>query len=97
MRPILQESYLWIAIGFIGQAIFTMRFVLQWVASERAKRSLIPVAFWFFSVGGGVVLLAYAIHRMDPVFIAGQAGGLVVYGRNLWLIYREKSALANDR
>lgn len=93
----MQDTEIWIAIGFIGQAIFTMRFVVQWLASERAKRSLIPVAFWFFSVGGGVVLLAYAIHRADPVFIAGQAGGLVVYGRNLWLIYREKSALANDR
>lgn len=92
----METSDIWIAIGFVGQAIFTMRFVVQWLASERAKRSLIPVAFWFLSVGGGVVLLAYALHRADPVFIAGQAGGLVVYGRNLWLIYREKTALAND-
>ncbi|MDD3446589.1 MAG: lipid-A-disaccharide synthase N-terminal domain-containing protein [Zavarzinia sp.] len=83
----MQDSYLWIIIGFAGQALFTMRFVVQWIASERAKRSLVPVAFWFFSVGGGVVLLAYAIHREDPVFIAGQAGGLVIYARNLWLIY----------
>jgi len=81
---------IWLVIGFLGQALFTMRFVVQWIMSEKVRRSIIPVAFWYFSVGGGCVLLAYAIYREDPVFIAGQAGGLIVYGRNLYLIFREK-------
>jgi lipid-A-disaccharide synthase-like uncharacterized protein len=86
----VQDSWIWIAIGFVGQFFFTMRFVVQWIASEKAKRSLIPLAFWFFSIGGGVVLLAYAIHRGDPVFIFGQAGGLIIYARNLWLIRKAR-------
>lgn len=80
------ESLVWILIGFIGQALFSARFVVQWFASEQAKRSIIPVAFWYFSLGGGVVLLAYAIHKRDPVFIAGQGLGLLVYFRNLFLL-----------
>jgi len=84
----------WVALGFVAQASFTMRFVVQWLASERAKRSVVPVAFWFFSLGGGTLLLVYAIQRADPVFIAGQAMGLVIYVRNLWLIFRERRALA---
>jgi len=83
---------IWLAIGFFGQALFSARFIIQWIVSERKGRSVIPVAFWTFSVLGGVTLLAYAIHRMDPVIIAGQAGGLVVYARNIWLIRREKKA-----
>jgi lipid-A-disaccharide synthase-like uncharacterized protein len=82
----------WIALGFVAQFLFTMRFVVQWIASERAKRSVMPVAFWFFSLGGGALLLAYAIHREDPVFIAGQALGLGIYVRNLMLIAKEKKA-----
>lgn len=85
---------LWLAIGFAGQALFSARFIVQWLVSEKQKRSVIPLAFWIFSVLGGVTLLAYAIHRMDPVIIAGQAGGLVVYARNLWLIRRERQAEA---
>lgn len=80
----------WIILGFVGQALFMMRFVVQWLASEKAKKSVMPVAFWFFSLGGGVVLLIYAIRQKDPVFIAGQGLGLIVYFRNLWLIYHEK-------
>ncbi|MEY2625181.1 MAG: hypothetical protein EBT64_02140 [Gammaproteobacteria bacterium] len=80
------ETLVWIIIGFIGQALFSMRFILQWIASERLKRSIIPKAFWYFSLAGGVTLLAYAIHKQDPVFIAGQGLGLVVYIRNLYLI-----------
>jgi lipid-A-disaccharide synthase-like uncharacterized protein len=76
----------WVVLGFIAQAFFTMRFVVQWIASERARQSVIPVAFWFFSIGGGVLLLAYALYRRDPVFIAGQAFGLMVYARNLYFI-----------
>ena len=80
------ETTLWIAIGFVGQALFSARFIVQWLASERAKRSLIPMAFWYFSLLGGAVLLSYAIHKRDPVFIVGQAAGLFVYLRNLFLI-----------
>jgi len=80
------ETLVWIIIGFIGQALFSMRFILQWIASERLKRSIIPKAFWYFSLAGGVTLLAYAIHKQYPVFIAGQGLGLVVYIRNLYLI-----------
>ena len=76
----------WVVLGFVAQAFFTMRFVVQWIASERARASVIPVAFWFFSIGGGVLLLVYALYRRDPVFIAGQALGLVVYLRNLYFI-----------
>jgi lipid-A-disaccharide synthase-like uncharacterized protein len=80
----------WVAFGFIGQALFMMRFVVQWIASERARKSIIPAAFWFFSIGGGIVLLIYAIYRRDPVFIAGQGLGLVIYSRNIYFILREK-------
>ena len=76
----------WVLLGYAGQALFTMRFVVQWIASERARRSVIPVAFWFFSIGGGALLLIYALYRRDPVFIAGQALGLVVYFRNVYFI-----------
>jgi lipid-A-disaccharide synthase-like uncharacterized protein len=83
----------WVVLGFIAQAMFMMRFVVQWVASERAKRSVVPVAFWFFSLGGGALLLVYAIQREDPVFIIGQGLGLFIYIRNLWLIANERKAL----
>lgn len=81
---------IWVLVGFMGQALFTARFVVQWFKSEIVGKSVIPLAFWYFSVGGGVILLAYAIHKADPVFIAGQGGGLIVYARNLYLIFREK-------
>lgn len=83
----------WIVLGFVAQACFTMRFVVQWLASEKARRSVMPVAFWFFSLFGGALLLIYAIQRKDPVFIAGQGLGLIVYIRNLWLIANEKKRL----
>jgi lipid-A-disaccharide synthase-like uncharacterized protein len=76
----------WVAMGFVAQGLFTMRFVVQWIASERARQSVVPVAFWFFSLGGGILLLSYALYRRDPVFIAGQAFGLIVYTRNLYFI-----------
>jgi lipid-A-disaccharide synthase-like uncharacterized protein len=81
------EAAIWIGIGFVGQALFSARFIVQWIASERARNSIIPMAFWYFSLLGGVVLLSYAIHKRDPVFIVGQATGLFVYLRNLYLIY----------
>lgn len=82
----------WIALGFLAQAMFTMRFVVQWLASEKAKRSVMPVAFWFFSLAGGTLLFIYAIQRQDPVFIAGQGLGLFIYVRNLMLIRGERKA-----
>ncbi len=78
----------WLVIGFLGQSLFFGRFFLQWVVSERRKQSVIPIGFWFFSLGGGLLLLAYAIHRRDPVFIVGQTFGAFVYLRNLWFIFR---------
>lgn len=83
-------EFWWVIIGLMGQLSFSMRFVLQWIKSERARKSVIPISFWYFSIGGGVILLAYAIHRRDPVFILGQATGLFIYARNLWLIHANK-------
>ena len=78
----------WVIFGFIGQICFTMRFLVQWIASEKSKKSVIPIAFWYFSLCGGVILLIYACYRRDPVFIAGQAFGAIVYTRNLILLKR---------
>ncbi|MEJ2152407.1 MAG: lipid-A-disaccharide synthase N-terminal domain-containing protein [Gemmatimonadota bacterium] len=80
----------WIAIGLAGQGCFFLRFLVQWVASERVGRSVIPRAFWYFSIMGSVVILSYAIWREDPVFIVGQSTGLFIYIRNLVLIQREE-------
>jgi lipid-A-disaccharide synthase-like uncharacterized protein len=81
----------WVLLGFAAQAFFTMRFVVQWIASERAGRSVVPIAFWWFSIGGGILLLVYALYRRDPVFIAGQAFGVFVYLRNLYFVVRDRS------
>jgi len=81
---------LWTAVGFLGQAFFSARFLVQWIQSERVRESVIPIAFWYFSLFGGAVLLAYAIHRQDPVFIVGQAAGLLIYSRNLYFIHRKR-------
>lgn len=80
----------WVLLGIAAQAMFTLRFVVQWVASERAGHSVVPLAFWLFSIGGGVLLLAYALYRRDPVFIAGQAFGVLVYVRNLQFVLRDR-------
>lgn len=80
----------WLAIGFTGQSLFFMRFLIQWIVSERKKQSVIPVAFWYLSLGGGMIVLTYAIHRRDPVFIAAQSTGILVYIRNIWLILRHR-------
>jgi len=84
----------WVLLGFIAQAFFTARFAVQWIASERAGRSVVPLAFWLLSIGGGVLLLAYALYRRDPVFIAGQAFGVFVYARNLYFVLRERRETA---
>ena len=82
----------WVAIGMFGQMMFFGRFFVQWIASERAKKSVVPLAFWYFSIAGGAILLVYAIYKADIVFILGQAGGLAIYVRNLVLIYRHEAA-----
>jgi lipid-A-disaccharide synthase-like uncharacterized protein len=87
---ILTRETLWLLVGFAGQVAFTGRFVLQWLYSEYKKRSVIPVSFWYLSIVGSTLLLAYAIYREDPVFIAGQAFGSIVYFRNLQLIKKSK-------
>ena len=79
-----------ILIGYVAQFLFAMRFVVQWIASERAGRSVVPTAFWFFSIGGGLMLLGYALYRKDPVFIIGQAFGVFVYLRNLQFVLRKR-------
>ena len=81
-----------VLIGLAGQALFTMRFVVQWIASERAGKMVMPIAFWFFSIGGGVLLLVYALYIRDPVFILGQAFGVFVYARNLYFELRDRRA-----
>jgi lipid-A-disaccharide synthase-like uncharacterized protein len=79
---------LWLGIGLLGQAMFSARFLIQWIVSERRRESVIPVPFWYFSIAGGLTLLAYAIYRQDPVFILGQGAGVFVYARNLYFIHR---------
>ncbi|MHC8366150.1 lipid-A-disaccharide synthase N-terminal domain-containing protein [Pseudomonas sp. ZT5P21] len=87
----LSRETLWLVVGFSGQIAFTGRFVLQWLYSEYKKRSVIPVSFWYLSIIGSALLFAYAVYREDPVFIAGQAFGSIVYLRNLQLIARSKT------
>ena len=87
----------WLIVGFLGQALFSARFIVQWIVSERRSESVIPVAFWVFSIFGGVFLLAYAIYRKDPVFILGQAAGMIVYARNLMLIRKKQVATRDAR
>jgi lipid-A-disaccharide synthase-like uncharacterized protein len=79
-----------VLVGLLGQALFTARFIVQWLASEKEGKSVIPVSFWFLSIGGGTILFAYAIYRRDPVFIIGQGLGIFIYVRNLMLIVQER-------
>ncbi|XTA53826.1 lipid-A-disaccharide synthase N-terminal domain-containing protein [Fusobacterium sp. SB021] len=81
---------LFMIVGLIGQGMFSMRFIVQWLASERAGKSVIPFSFWVFSLGGSFLLLLYAVYRRDPIFILGQAPNLLIYSRNIWLIKRGK-------
>ena len=80
----------WFCVGLAGQSCFAARFLVQWIVSERRRASVIPGVFWRLSFAGGLAILAYAIHRRDPIFIAGQAAGLCVYARNLALISKSK-------
>lgn len=87
----------WLLVGFGGQGLFMLRLVIQWLHSERQHRSVIPVSFWYFSVAGALVLLVYAVHRQDPVFIAGQLLGVAIYVRNLFLIRIERAVARQAR
>ena len=90
----VDQPWGWLVIGFVGQALFSARFLVQWVYSERRKRSVVPVAFWYFSLAGGATLFSYAVHIGDPVFILGQSMGVLIYTRNLYFIHRERRQLA---
>ena len=87
---------IWLGIGFLGQGVFFMRWVVQWLASEKHAESRVPIAFWYMSLLGGMITLAYAIYRKDPVFIAGQSVGAIVYLRNLMLIARSNQAASTS-
>ena len=85
----MSNEQAWLSIGFLGQGFFSMRFLVQWIASEKRQESVIPISFWFFSIFGGLTLFAYALHRLDPVFMLGEAAGVFIYLRNLYLIWRK--------
>ena len=87
----------WTALGVIGQIVFSARFVVQWLFSEYRRRSVIPISFWYLSILGAAMLLAYSIHLRDPVFILGQAGGVIIYARNVQLRLREARGLHSKR
>jgi lipid-A-disaccharide synthase-like uncharacterized protein len=94
MTEWMTSDHIWIAVGFIGQGLFASRFLIQLFKSEMAGRSVIPVAFWYFSIGGGLITLVYSFHlgKVGLPFLIAQLGGLVVYFRNLWLVHRERRA-----
>ena len=95
LHEVFIAKFQWIVVlGYMAQIMFTMRFVVQWIASERAGKMVMPIAFWFFSIGGGILLLLYALYIRDPVFILGQAFGVFVYGRNLYFELRDRHAAA---
>jgi len=85
----IEKFQWWVLLGYLAQIMFTMRFVVQWVASERAGKMVMPIAFWFFSIGGGLLLFGYALYIRDPVFILGQGFGVFVYARNLYFELRD--------
>jgi lipid-A-disaccharide synthase-like uncharacterized protein len=80
----------WVTFGLFGQLMFTMRFIVQWLASEKAGHSVVPIAFWYFSIIGGLIVLSYGIYKFEPVIILGQLPGCLIYSRNLFLIYRDR-------
>ncbi|MDD2759529.1 MAG: lipid-A-disaccharide synthase N-terminal domain-containing protein [Methylomonas sp.] len=84
----MDSNTVWLIVGFVGQALFSARFLVQWLASEKQKKSVIPVMFWYFSILGGSTLLVYSIHKEDPVFILGQGAGLLIYARNLYFVVK---------
>ncbi len=93
LHNLTTTEIIWLCVGFGGQFLFFMRFLLQWIVSEKQKRSVIPIAFWYYSIVGSAILFIYALHKKDPVFILGQSMGIFIYVRNLYFIYREKLEL----
>lgn len=89
-HPLNWYQILWFGLGFAAQGLFGARFLVQWLHSEKHRKSVVPVMFWWFSLVGGVAMLIYSVHLKDPVIISGQAFGLIVYIRNLWLLYHER-------
>lgn len=87
-------EWVWVGIGLFGQLLFSARFIVQWIQSERQRRSVVPLSFWYLSMAGGLTLLAYAIYRQDPVFILGQLTGVFIYARNVYFINRERDITA---
>ena len=81
---------IWLTIGLVGQGLFSARFIIQWLASEKQKKSVLPIEFWYFSMAGGLTLFAYALHKVDPVFILGQGIGVFIYARNLYFMLNER-------
>lgn len=94
MTNLTTHINVWVVLGFIGQFLFGSRFFVQWIISEKRGESIIPEIFWYLSMGGSVMLLIYAIHRRDPVFIMGQSTGLIIYIRNIMLIYRKRKLVS---
>ncbi len=92
----MTNENLWLLVGFSGQILFSLRFLVQWWQSERQQRSVIPIEFWYFSIAGALTLLTYAVHRADPVFIVGQLTGLFIYLRNLHLIKKTGQQEKNE-
>ncbi|MBN1794042.1 MAG: lipid-A-disaccharide synthase N-terminal domain-containing protein [Candidatus Omnitrophica bacterium] len=86
----MKINIFWLIIGLTGQAFFTLRFLIQWITTEKKRESVVPEMFWHFSIIGSLLLLSYAIYRRDPVFILGQSLGSIVYFRNLYFIHKEK-------
>ncbi len=86
------QEKIWLAIGFTGQLMFSARFFIQWLASEKQRKSVVPIAFWYLSIAGSSILLAYVIYRRDPVLILGQSMGLMIYLRNIWFIRSESQS-----
>ncbi|MEJ5378166.1 MAG: lipid-A-disaccharide synthase N-terminal domain-containing protein [bacterium] len=80
----------WVILGLSGQLLFSLRFLVQWIVSEKRRESVIPIAFWYLSLGGSLILLAYALYRQDLVFVLGQSTGSFIYIRNLMLIYKRR-------
>ena len=90
LKAVKTAEFWWVAFGFAAQLLFFLRFLVQWIASERAGKSVMPTAFWYLSLSGGVMLFTYAIYRRDPVFIAGQSLGVLIYVRNIVLINKHR-------
>jgi lipid-A-disaccharide synthase-like uncharacterized protein len=94
MNLALSANTVWVGVGLVGQALFSGRFFVQWIASEKARKSIVPNAFWYLSIAGGLVLFTYACWRQDPVFIIGQGMGIFVYARNLYLLHAVQERIA---